>query len=51
MIYWWSFSTLVQKTKRDETIFVRIGKIIIVVDKHDITHTFKISNIGWREQK
>jgi len=36
------------ESQKDETIFVRIGEKIIVVDKHDITYTFKISNIGWR---
>jgi len=35
--------------RKRETIYVRIGDKVIVVDKHVIIDVFKISNIGWRE--
>ncbi len=37
--------------EKKETIYVRIGEKVIVIDKDVIIDVFKISNIGWRGQK
>ncbi len=36
---------------KEKTIYVRLGKKIVVIVKHLITNVFKISNIGYKEQK
>jgi protein involved in temperature-dependent protein secretion len=37
--------------KKEDTMYTRIGEKMIVVDRHVIANAFKISNIGWKENK